>query len=95
MEVVNELLKQMATYTPIYTLSSLELVLGGRAGIFNVSGEGTMLAAASAGYIVALQTGNRLLGILAAAAMGAALDSLWWPSTRPPRTVSSSSGSRW
>ncbi|HCZ06631.1 MAG TPA: ABC transporter permease [Thermotogae bacterium] len=70
--VVNELLKQMVAYTPIYTLSSLGLVIGGRAGIFNVSGEGTMLAAASAGYIVALQTGNWLLGILASAAMGAA-----------------------
>jgi len=65
-----EMLKQVISYTSIYGLASLGIVIGGRTGIFNISGEGIMLASASAGFIAAYQTGNWFIGFLVGALMG-------------------------
>jgi len=73
MEFITSLLSQVIIYTTVYTLASLGIVIAGRTGIFNVSGEGVMLASASAGFIVAFLSGSSLLGFLAGAAMGAIL----------------------
>ena len=68
---MDEVVRSIVTYMPIYTLSSLGRVIGGRAGIFNISGEGAMMAAASAGYLSAVFTGNWYVGFLIAMSMGA------------------------
>ncbi len=71
MEFVNSLLSQIIVYTAIYTLVSLGIVIAGRTGIFNISGEGVMLAAAAAGFMGAFFSGSWLVGFLAGAAIGA------------------------
>ncbi len=71
MEFLDEIITNIVTYIPIYTLASLGIVIGGRSGIFNISGEGAMLSAASAGYLVAVFSGNWYLGFLTAMGMGA------------------------
>ena len=71
MNALDEIVRSIVTYMPIYTLSSLGIVIGGRAGIFNISGEGAMMAAASAGYLSAVFTGNWYFGFLISMAMGA------------------------
>jgi len=53
-----------------YTLASLGIMLGGRAGVFNVATEGIMLAAASVGFIGAYQLGGLIYGILTAVIVG-------------------------
>jgi len=53
-----------------YVLASQGTMLGGRTGIFNVSQEGVMLAAASAGFLGAYLSNNLAMGILAAIFMG-------------------------
>ncbi len=71
MEFLTSFIGQIITYTTIYTLVSLGIVIAGRTGIFNVSAEGVMLAAASIGFITANLTGSWLVGFLAGAALGA------------------------
>ena len=71
MEFVNSLLSQIIVYTAIYPLVSLGIVIAGRTGIFNISGEGVMLAAAAAGFMGAFFSGSWLVGFLAGAAIGA------------------------
>ncbi len=72
MEFLNNFVTQTMVYTTVYTLVALGIVIAGRTGIFNVSGEGVMLAAASSGFITAYLTGNWFLGFLMGALMGAA-----------------------
>ncbi|RLD13449.1 MAG: ABC transporter permease [Caldiserica bacterium] len=72
MEFLNNFVTQTMVYTTVYTLVALGIVIAGRTGIFNVSGEGVMLAAASSGFITAYLTGNWFLGFLVGALMGAA-----------------------
>ncbi len=72
MEFLNNFVSQTMVYTTVYTLAALGIVIAGRTGIFNVSGEGVMLAAASSGFVTAYLTGNWFLGFLAGALMGAA-----------------------
>ncbi|MFO7814171.1 MAG: ABC transporter permease [Halanaerobiales bacterium] len=67
---LTDMLTQIISYTSIYALASLGIVIGGRTGIFNISGEGIMLASASAGFIAAYQTGNWFMGFLVGALMG-------------------------
>ncbi|MGM0445789.1 MAG: ABC transporter permease [Bacillota bacterium] len=67
---LTEMLTQIISYTTIYALASLGIVIGGRTGVFNISGEGIMLAAASAGFIAAYQTGNWFMGFVIGALMG-------------------------
>lgn len=71
MDFVTSFVGQIVTYTTIYTLVSLGIVIAGRTGIFNVSAEGVMLASASLGFITANLTGSWIVGFLAGAALGA------------------------
>ena len=54
-------------------LAALGLLINERAGVLNLGAEGMMLVAAVAGFAAALLTGSDTLGIMAAAAAGAAL----------------------
>ncbi len=54
-----------------YTLTSLGIMIGGRAGVFNISAEGLMLLGASVTFLVTFITGNAFLGVLSALAIGA------------------------
>lgn len=65
-----EILTQIVSYTAIYALAGLGIVIGGRTGIFNISGEGIMLAAASAGFLGAYLTGYWFIGFLVGAIVG-------------------------
>jgi len=57
-------------------------MLSGRSGIFNVSQEGLMLLGASVGYLVSLQLGSNVVGLLAAAVAGAVFGAaLAWATT--------------
>jgi simple sugar transport system permease protein len=76
MSFLTSILTQVITYATVYTLASLGIVLAGRTGVFNVAGEGIMLASASAGFLVAFISGSSLVGFLAGAAMGALLGAL-------------------
>ena len=67
---LTEMLTQIISYTSIYALASLGIVIGGRTGVFNISGEGIMLASASAGFIAAYLTGNWFMGFVVGALMG-------------------------
>lgn len=67
------ILGQVIVYATIYTLVALGIVIGGRAGIFNVGGEGIMLASASAGFMAAFFSQSWLLGFVVGALMGASL----------------------
>ncbi len=67
---LTEMLTQIISYTSIYALASLGIVIGGRTGVFNISGEGIMLASASAGFIAAYMTGQWWMGFVIGALMG-------------------------
>lgn len=54
-----------------FILVSQGTMLGGRAGIFNVSQEGMMVLGASVGFLVSLEIGSNALGLLAAGGAGA------------------------
>lgn len=57
-------------------------MLSGRSGIFNVSQEGLMLLGASVGYLVSLQVGSNVVGLVLAAAAGAVFGALLaWATT--------------
>ncbi len=73
MDFLTAVLTQIVTYSTVYTLASLGVVIAGRTGIFNVAGEGIMLAAASAGFIAAFLSGNWFVGFTVGALMGALL----------------------
>jgi ABC-type uncharacterized transport system permease subunit len=70
-DFITSFIQTTIIYCSVYTLVSLGILIAGRAGIFNVSGEGVMLAAASSGFITAYLSGSWLLGFLAGALMGA------------------------
>jgi simple sugar transport system permease protein len=76
MEFLSAILTQIVTYSTVYTLAALGVVLAGRTGVFNVAGEGIMLAAASAGFISAFLSGNWAIGFFFGALMGAFLGAL-------------------
>ncbi|MCF8008240.1 MAG: ABC transporter permease [Halanaerobiales bacterium] len=71
MDLFTKVLTQIVSYTSIYTLASLGIIIGGRTGVFNISGEGIMLASASAGFIAAYQTGSWVMGFFIGALVGA------------------------
>ena len=71
MAFLNSLLSQTMVYATVYTLVSLGIVIAGRTGIFNVSGEGVLLVSASVGFMAAFFSGSWIVGFLAGAAMGA------------------------
>lgn len=70
MDFLTSFISQTMVYATIYTLTSLGIVIAGRVGIFNVSAEGVMLTAASAGFAAAYYSGSWLAGFLAGAAVG-------------------------
>jgi len=55
-----------------YTLCSLGIMLGGRAGVLNISADGVMMIGASAGFLAAYFT-NTAVGLLFAMVAGACL----------------------
>jgi len=67
---ITTFISQTIVYTTVYALVSLGIVIGGRTGIFNISGEGIMLAAASSGFIISYLTENWFFGYLAGALVG-------------------------
>jgi len=67
---INSFISQTITYAVVYTLTSLGIVISGRAGIFNVAAEGIMLASASIGFIVSFLTQNAIFGFVAGMIMG-------------------------
>ncbi len=69
--LINAFIDQTITYAVVYTLTSLGIVIAGRTGIFNVAGEGIMLASASFGFIISYLTQNAILGFLCGMIMGA------------------------
>lgn len=73
MSVLISLLGQTITYTTIYTLVALGIVVAGRTGIFNVGGEGIMLTASSVGFMTAYFTGSWMAGFVTGALAGAIL----------------------
>jgi simple sugar transport system permease protein len=57
-------------------------MLSGRAGIFNVAQEGLMLLGASVGYLVSLEVGSNVVGLVVAALAGAVVGAvLSWATT--------------
>ena len=70
MAFLNSLLSQTIVYATVSTLISLGIVIAGRTGIFNVSGEGILLVSASVGFMAAFFSGSWLVGFLAGAAIG-------------------------
>jgi len=56
-----------------FLLAGLGEAIGQRSGVLNLGVEGVMLIGAFAAYYVALETGNLLLGVLAALLSGAAM----------------------
>lgn len=71
MGFITYFIENVMVYTTVYTLASLGVLISGRAGIFNVAGEGIMLASASAGFLAAFISGSWFVGFLAGAMMGA------------------------
>lgn len=70
MEAVTTFISQTVVYATVYTLVTLGIVIGGRAGIFNIFAEGILLTSASTGLIVASSTQNWFLGFLMGAFVG-------------------------
>lgn len=70
LNAINSFISQTITYAVVYTLTSLGIVIAGRSGIFNVSGEGIMLASASLGFIVSYLSQNSILGFIVGAILG-------------------------
>ena len=71
MSSITELVRQVISYTAIYTLASLGIIISGRAGVFNIAGDGIMIVSASTGFIVSYIFNSWLLGFLVGAVMGA------------------------
>jgi len=72
MAFITSFISSVLVYTTVYTLASLGILISGRTGIFNVAGEGIMLASASAGFLAAFISGNWFVGFLVGALVGAA-----------------------
>jgi ABC-type uncharacterized transport system permease subunit len=71
MAFITSFISSVMVYTTVYTLASLGILISGRTGVFNVAGEGIMLASASAGFLAAFLSGSWFIGFLAGALMGA------------------------
>ena len=69
LEIIQFIKLTFLTIVP-FLLAAQGTALAGRTGVYNVSQEGTMLASASVGFIVAYQTGSLWLGGVGAALAG-------------------------
>jgi simple sugar transport system permease protein len=67
---ISEIVSQIVLYTTVYALVVLGIVISGRTGIFNISGEGIMLFAASVGYMSSLTANSWFVGFFAGAIAG-------------------------
>jgi simple sugar transport system permease protein len=77
-----EFLALMITAMVPFLFVAQGTMLSGRAGIFNVSQEGVMLLGAAIGYLVSLELGSNVLGLIVAALAGAAFGAvLAWATT--------------
>lgn len=70
MNEVQDFLTLVVTAMVPYILVAQGTMLGGRAGVFNVSQEGMMVLGASVGFLVSLETGSNLVGLALAAVAG-------------------------
>jgi general nucleoside transport system permease protein len=71
MNEVVDFLELVVTAMVPFILVSQGTMLGGRAGIFNVSQEGMMVLGAVAGFLVSLELGSNALGLMVAGLAGA------------------------
>ncbi|MEB3859763.1 MAG: ABC transporter permease [Desulfurococcales archaeon] len=77
-EQLVDALRMMVFLSIPYSLASLGIMIGGRAGVFNITTEGMMLLGASTAFLASYFTGgNNLVGLLAASAMGAVIGVLF------------------
>ena len=77
MSAVTTFISQTVLYSTVYTLTALGIVIAGRAGVFNIFGEGILLASASTGFLVAFFSASWLLGFIAGAVTGAVIGLLF------------------
>jgi simple sugar transport system permease protein len=77
MDAITTFVSQTVLYATVYTLVALGILIGGRAGIFNIFGEGILLTSASSGLIVAAQTQNWLFGFITGGLAGGATGLLY------------------
>ncbi len=92
MEAITTFLSQTVLYATVYTLVSLGILIGGRAGIFNIFGEGILLTSASSGLIVAAQTQNWFFGFLMGGSPAGPRPFSTFTCMKPTRPTSSCSG---
>ncbi len=71
MQWLDIMLDQIIVYGTVYILTSLGIVIAGRTGIFNITAEGVIVASASMSFVVAVATGNWVMGFIAGALLGA------------------------
>mgnify|MGYP001792441338 CR=1 FL=1 len=74
--IVSTLASGIRLATP-FLLAALGETIGQRSGVLNLGVEGVMLIGAFAAYFVVLETGNRLLGVIGALAVGALMGLLY------------------
>lgn len=83
MSEVVPFLQLMVTAMVPFILAAQGTMLAGRAGIFNVAQEGMMVLGASVGFLVSLKVGGNLVGLVAAALVGAIFGLvLGWTTTK-------------
>ncbi|HZW43031.1 MAG TPA: ABC transporter permease [Dermatophilaceae bacterium] len=83
MNEVAPFLQLMVTAMVPFILAAQGTMLAGRAGIFNVAQEGIMVLGASVGFLVSLKVGGNLVGLIAAALIGAIFGLvLGWATTK-------------
>ncbi|MCK4515262.1 MAG: hypothetical protein KAU31_08390, partial [Spirochaetaceae bacterium] len=70
-EFVGSVFGQIIMYSTVYALAALGIVIAGRTGIFNIAGEGIMLAAAAMGYVSAVRMVSWVAGVAIGGAIGA------------------------
>lgn len=66
----------MVAFVP-YALASYGIMISGRVGLFNVSGEGVMLLTASAAFLTTYKTGSYMLGFMVGVGLGALLGAIF------------------
>lgn len=67
---INELIRQITSYATIYSLLTIGIIIGGKAGVFNIAGDGIVLVSASVGFIVSFLSNNWFLGFLSGMFVG-------------------------
>jgi len=73
LETITLFLELVAMTLVPYALCSLGIMIGGRTGVFNISGEGIMLMGASTGFLGAYFAGNSAVGLFLALIVGGCL----------------------